>query len=80
MIRTEGFRGFLRGLHATIWRDTATYGKRIYFSFKDLLKRKNAVNIQIPCFDICTKVEVYINALISNGNHPLSHFLSCQRF
>jgi hypothetical protein len=26
IIKTEGFRGLFRGLHATIWRDTPTYG------------------------------------------------------
>ena len=27
MLQTEGIRGLSRGLHATIWRDTPTYGK-----------------------------------------------------
>lgn len=26
IIKTEGYRGLTRGLHATIWRDTPTYG------------------------------------------------------
>ena len=26
IIKTEGYRGLSRGLHATIWRDTPTYG------------------------------------------------------
>ncbi|CAF0776622.1 unnamed protein product [Rotaria sp. Silwood1] len=36
IIRTEGFRGLFRGLHATIWRDTPTYG--IYMMIYDPLK------------------------------------------
>ncbi|UJR33972.1 hypothetical protein I4U23_021388 [Adineta vaga] len=36
LYQTEGFRGFSRGLHATIWRDSPTYG--IYMMIYDPLK------------------------------------------
>ncbi|CAF0854958.1 unnamed protein product [Adineta steineri] len=37
LIKTEGFRGLTCGLHATIWRDTPTYG--LYMMIYDPLKR-----------------------------------------
>ena len=37
IIKTEGFRGLFRGLHATIWRDSPTYGKLIVYKMRKYL-------------------------------------------
>ncbi len=37
IIKTEGFRGLFRGLHATIWRDSPTYGKLIVYKIRKYL-------------------------------------------
>ena len=34
IMRSEGITGMFRGLHATIWRDTFTYGKKVDLSLR----------------------------------------------
>lgn len=36
IIKSEGVRGLSKGLHATIWRDTFTYGKKRFSSMESI--------------------------------------------